>query len=104
MKKALINTNFGSACEYATVKDLGERQCPLTLSFVWNVSGPEPLYKNGKPYVDDVFQRKEDARVGDPFPMTKKAKCISFDFDKMRLKARAECQLTFFVQRIGGSF
>ena len=30
--------------------DFGERQCPLTLSFVENASGREPHYKNGKPY------------------------------------------------------
>ena len=35
-KKALINTNFGNACEYFPVKDLGERQCPLSPSFVGN--------------------------------------------------------------------
>ena len=68
------------------------------LSFVENASGREPLYKNGKPYAVSIFQRKEDAWVGGPFPMKKKAKCISFDFVDQRL------QLTFFVQSIGGSF
>ena len=97
-KKALINTYFGKACEYVTVKDLEERQCPLMLSFVGNASGREKLYKNGKPYVVSVFQRKEDARVGGLFPVTTKAKCISFNFVNHRL------QLTIFVQSIGGSF
>ena len=67
----LVNANFGNACEYDTVKDLGEPQCPLTLSFVGNASGREPLHKNGKPYAVSVLQRKEDARVEGPFPMTK---------------------------------
>ena len=66
-KKALINTSAGNACEYVTTKDLG-------FSSVGNASGREPLYKNGKPYAVSVFQRKEDARVGGPFPMRKKTK------------------------------
>ena len=84
--KALINTNFGNAREYVTVKDLGERQCPSTLSFLRNASGLEPLYKNGKPYAVSVFQRKKDARVGGPFPMIQGAKCISFDFVNLELE------------------
>ena len=94
-EKTLTNTNFGNACEYVTVK---ECQCPLTLSFMGNTSGSEPLYKNGKPYEVSVVQKKEDARVGGPVPMTKKAKCISFDFVNHRL------HLTCFIQSIGGSF
>ena len=45
-KKALIDRNFGNACEYVTVKDLGDRRYPLTLSFVGSASGREPVYKN----------------------------------------------------------
>ena len=56
------------------------------LSFLGNASGRELLYKNGKPYAVSVFQRKEDARVGGPFPMTKKAKCTSFDFINLGLE------------------
>ena len=54
-----------------------------------NASGREPFYKNVKPYVVSALQRKEDSRVGGPFPMTKKAKCILFDFINYRV------QLTF---------
>ena len=71
-KKALIDTNFGNACKYITVK---ERQWTLMLSsFVGNASVREPLYENGKSYAVSVFQRKVDARVGGQFPMKKKAK------------------------------
>ena len=38
-KKALINTKLGNAYEYVTVKDLGERQWTLMLSFMGNTSG-----------------------------------------------------------------
>ena len=59
-KKALINTNFGNACEFVK-----------TLSFKGNASGREPLYKNGKPYT--------------LCPMTKKTKYILFNFVNHRL-------------------
>ena len=56
-KKALIITIFGNACEYVIVKDSGERAT---------------LQKWKTLYAISVFLRKEDVRVGDPFPITKK--------------------------------
>ena len=35
----------------------------MSMSFVGNASGCEPLCENGKPYAVSVFQRKEDAQV-----------------------------------------
>ena len=66
--------------------------------FVGNASGREPLHENRKPYAVSVSQSKKDARFGGPFPMKKKAKCISIDF------VNHQPQLTSFVQSIGGSF
>ena len=38
------------------------------------------------PYAVSVFQGKENARVGGPFPITKKPKYISFDSANLELE------------------
>ena len=47
-KKTLINTNLGNACEYVTVKYLGE-------FFRGKYLGHELLYKNGRFFIRKVF-------------------------------------------------